>query len=87
MKKLKKKGRAGKTKAGGLVLVNEEGQTFEVDNVAVAIWHMCDGTVTSEDLAKEISRETKQEESAVREGIERIVGEMEKVGLMESVGQ
>ena len=85
MKKFKKKGKVGKTEAGEFLLVNEEGQTFKVDQAVVSIWNMCDGTVTSEDLAKEISQKTKQEESAVKEAIERIVGDMEKVGLMESV--
>lgn len=85
MKKLKKKGKVGKTEAGELVLMNEGGQIFKTDEVVVSIWDMCDGTVTSENLAKEVSQKTKQEESVVRETIEGIVGEMEKVGLMESV--
>lgn len=49
------------------------------------IWDKCDGQVTTEDLAKEVSQKTKQEESAVKGAIEFIVGEMEKVGLMEVV--
>lgn len=85
MKKLRNKGKTGKTKSGRLVLINGEGQIFPVDNVAVSIWYMCDGTVTSEDLVKEISQKTEQKESAVREMVDRLVGVMEKVGLMESI--
>lgn len=67
------------------MLANEEGQAFRADKVVVSIWDMCDGTVTSEDLAKKIGQKTKQEENLVREKIELIVGEMERVGLMESI--
>lgn len=85
MRKLKKKGKVGKTEAGRLMLVNEEGQAFEADRTAILIWDKCDGQVTSESVAKEISQKTLQEESAVKEVVDRLVGEMEKVGLLESI--
>ena len=85
MKKFKKKGKVGKNKAGELSLVNEEGQAFKADKVAILIWDKCDGQVTTEDLAKEVSQKTTQEESTVKGAIEFIVGEMEKVGLVESI--
>lgn len=85
MKKLKKKGGVGRSKAGEFMLVNREGQAFKVGRMVVAFWEMCDGTVTTEDLAKEISQKTKREESMMREVIGRIVEDMEKVGLMEYV--
>lgn len=85
MKKLKKKGKVVKTEAGELLLANEEGQAFRADAEIFSFWQQCDGTVTSEDLTKEISQKTGQKESLVKEEIERIAGEMEKLGLMEFV--
>ena len=82
MRKLKKRGRVGQKASE---LVNEEGRTFKVDNMVVQIWHMCDGTVTSEDLVKEVSQKIKQKESVVRKTIEILVGKMEKAGVMEYV--
>lgn len=85
MKKLRKKGGVEKTKAGELVLVNEKGHAFTADETAVAIWNMCDGQATSEDLVKEISEKTNQETTLVRRAVELLVTGFERDGLVEFV--
>jgi hypothetical protein len=79
-----KKGSVCKTEKGEIVLVNEQKQAFKVEEVAMVVWDRCDGQMTVEDLAKEFSQKTNQEEGAVKQAIETIVDQMEKVGLMES---
>lgn len=83
MKKPMKKGSVGKTEAGELVLVNEQGQAFKTDEVVVLLWNRCDGKATTDELVKEFSQKTKQEESRVKQVVENLVGNMEKAGLME----
>jgi hypothetical protein len=84
MAKPMKKGSAGKTEKGEIVLVNEQNQAFKVNEVAMVVWNRCDGQMTIDDLTKEFSQKTNQEESTVKHAIETIVDQMEKVGLMES---
>jgi hypothetical protein len=84
MTKPMKKGSVGKTEKGEIVLVNEQNQAFKVNEVAVVVWNRCDGKITIDDLTKEFSQKTNQEEAVVRQAIETIVDQMEKVGLMES---
>jgi hypothetical protein len=84
MTKPMKKGSVGKTEEGEIVLVNEQNQAFKVNEVAVVVWNRCDGQMTIDDLTKEFSQKTNQEEGTVKQAIETIVDQMEKVGLMES---
>jgi hypothetical protein len=83
MAKPMKKGSVGKTDKGEIVLLNEQNKAFKVNEVAVVVWDRCDGQVTVDDLAKEFSQKTNQEEGAVKQAIEKIVDQMEKAGLME----
>jgi hypothetical protein len=84
MAKPMKKGSVGKTEKGEIVLLNEQNQAFKVNEVAMVVWNRCDGQLTVDDLAKEFSQKTNQEEGAVKQAIETIVDQMEKAGLMES---
>lgn len=84
MTKPMKKGSVGKTEEGEIVLVNDQNQAFKVNKVAVVVWNRCDGQMTIDDLTKEFSQKTNQEEGTVKQAIETIVDQMEKVGLMES---
>jgi hypothetical protein len=80
MTKPMKKGSVSKTEEGEIVLVNEQNKTFKVNMV---VWNRCDGQMTIDDLTKEFSQKTNQEEGAVKHAIETIVDQMEKAGLME----
>jgi hypothetical protein len=84
MAKPMKKGSVSKTEEGEIVLVNEQNKAFKVNKVAMVVWNRCDGQMTIDDLTKEFSQKTNQEEGAVKQAIETIVDQMEKAGLMES---
>jgi hypothetical protein len=84
MAKPMKKGSISKTEKGEILLVNEQNQSFKVMKVAAVVWNSCDGQKTIDDLSKEFSQKTNQEEGAVKHAIETIVDQMEKAGLMES---
>jgi phosphohistidine swiveling domain-containing protein len=84
MAKPMKKGSVSKTEKGEILLVNEQNKAFKVMKVAALVWNRCDGQTTIDDLTKEFSQKTNQEEGAVKHAIETIVNQMEKAGLMES---
>ena len=84
MAKPMKKGSVSRTEKGEILLVNEQKQAFKVMDVAAVVWNRCDGQTTIDDLTKEFSQKTNQEEVAVKHAIETIVDQMEKAGLMES---
>jgi hypothetical protein len=83
MAKPMKKGSVSKTENGEILLVNEQNQAFKVMPVAAVVWNRCDGKTTIDDLTKEFSQKTNQEEGAVKQAIETIVDQMEKADLME----
>jgi hypothetical protein len=84
MAKPMKKGSVSRTEKGEILLVNEQNKAFKVEKVAAVVWNRCDGQTTIDDLTKEFSQKTNQEEGAVKQVIETIVDQMEKAGLMES---
>lgn len=84
-KKLKKKGKLAKDQEGKPVIVNDKGEAFSADDAVIAIWNRCGGDVTSEDLAKDISEKSGQSKEQIQEAVDKIVGELENVELMEHV--
>lgn len=82
-KKLKKKGKLAKDQEGKPVIVNEKGQAFKVPDAVIAIWHRCDGKITSDDLTREISDKSKQDKDQIQQVIGKITSELERVELIE----
>lgn len=81
--KLKKKGKLARNQEGKPVIVNEKDQAFKVPDAVIAIWQRCDGKITPEDLAKEISEKSNQDKDQIQQVISKITSELERVELVE----
>ncbi|MFQ6076200.1 MAG: PqqD family protein [Candidatus Bathyarchaeia archaeon] len=86
MEKLKKKGKVAKDQKGKTLLVNEKGEAVAADQVAIAIWDMCEGNVTSEDVVNVVAERTSQDKSRIEKPVENILEQLEKFGLLEKTG-
>lgn len=81
--KLQKNGELARSKEGEFLLVNEDEQLIQVDEGVIAVWDRCDGDITSDELAEEISAKTDQDKEKTQEAVDRIVDELKKVNLLE----
>ncbi|MFQ5872133.1 MAG: PqqD family protein [Candidatus Geothermarchaeales archaeon] len=86
MERLSKKGRLGKTREGEPLLVNEEGKEVMPDQIAVAIWRMCDGNVTSKDIVDAVVKRSNLDTAQVEEPVENLIEQLQKLSLLEKTG-
>lgn len=81
--KPQKKGRLAQDEEGNTVLVNEDEESFEADEIVIAIWNSFDGSLTVEQMAHEISEESGEDKEDVTEAICNIINNLEKADLIE----
>lgn len=84
-RKLKKKGAIGLDAKGGLLLMDEVGQPFDVSEEAMALWDACDGSLTVEQLAQSIAREISEEPKDVEAEVLAVARMLEDAGLVEFI--
>jgi len=80
-----KKGTPAKSEADELLLVDENNKGYKVDQVIIAIWSMCDGNRTQEQIVDELASETKLEKSKVSGAVSDILAKLEQVSLVQKV--
>lgn len=65
--------------------MNREGQAFLAGDLAIAIWNMCDGKISIEQIVVRISKIASVDEQVARPLIEGVLQQMERVQLMEVI--
>ncbi len=80
-----RKGTTAKSEADELLLVDENNKGYKVDQVIIAIWSMCDGNRTQEQIVDELASETKLEKSKVSGAVSDILAKLEQVSLVQKV--
>ncbi|MFQ6086129.1 MAG: PqqD family protein [Candidatus Bathyarchaeia archaeon] len=80
-RKLVKKGSAKRDKEGNLLLVNEEGQAYRVDETAATVWKACEGK-TLEELLAEIASSTEREPDDLRGPLENLISSLKEAKLV-----
>lgn len=78
----KRKGKLARNEDGKAVLVNDDGKTFETDEIVIAIWNSLDGDLTVEEMAEDISEESGESEEDISGAITDIVDKLETVDLV-----
>ncbi len=81
---LRKKGHLSKNNEGSLVLINEDGQSFKINQSVATIWKKCDGK-TQLDLSREIAEERRLDFNEVNNSMTTIVGQLITAGLVDDV--
>jgi hypothetical protein len=67
-----------------LLYDSKKDSTHLLNPTAAAIWEMCDGTRTPEEIAKEILQVLSADRKTVRTDVERIIREFSENGLLRS---
>lgn len=80
-----KKGTLAKSEANELLLVDENNKGYKVDQAIIAVWSMCDGNRTQEEIVDELASETKLEKSKVIGVVSDILAKLEQVSLVQKV--
>ena len=80
-----KKGNLVKSEANELLIVDENRKAYKVDRGVIAIWSMCDGNRTQEQIVDELANETKIEKTKISELVSDILAKLEQVSLVQKV--
>ncbi|HID19731.1 MAG TPA: PqqD family protein [Methanophagales archaeon] len=79
---INKKGELAKNQDGTVVLVNEKEQAFQADEPIIAIWQMCDGTRTKEDISTIVIEQTSMTTEDAEKLVSDIIGKLKEVELV-----
>ncbi len=79
---INKKGELAKDENGTMVLVNEKEQTFRTDEPVIAIWQMCDGTRTKEDICTVVKEQTGVTAEDAEKIVSDVIGKLREVELV-----
>jgi len=79
---INKKGELAKDQDGTVVLLNEREQAFQADEPIIAIWQMCDGTRTKEDISTIVTEQTSMTTEDAEKLVSDIVGKLKEVELV-----
>ncbi|MBE0516547.1 MAG: PqqD family protein [Methanophagales archaeon] len=82
MTAIAKKGRLVEDQAGTVLLVNENEHAFRADESVIAIWQMCDGTRTEEDICTIVTEQTDMTTEDAEKVVSEIIGKLRKVELV-----
>jgi hypothetical protein len=80
--KLLKKGEEAQGDDGALLLVNDKQEAFQVNEVILMIWNMCDG-ISFSDLVSKIAAGIQQDAKSVGDSLEPLFKELERNSLLE----
>jgi hypothetical protein len=72
-RRLSKKGYVSQTPEGELLLVNENGEAYMVNEAVVAVWDLFNDKTVS-DVVSEIASQISRDPSEIRDSIEQLAG-------------
>jgi hypothetical protein len=70
--------------AAGSVLLVRGMDAYELDPVGVAVWTLCDGEHTEEQIVDEVAATWGTDRDVVRRDVRSFVGELTAAGLLET---
>jgi PqqD family protein of HPr-rel-A system len=71
----------------GLILYNRDSSLVHHMNPSARIvWHLCDGTATLDEIARDIAEEYGQDRAEVAEQMAMLTAELDALGLIEDAG-
>jgi hypothetical protein len=79
-RRLSKKGYVSQTPEGELLLVNENGEAYMVNEAVVAVWDLFNDKTVS-DVVSEIASQISRDPSEIRDSIEQLAGKLLEAGL------
>jgi len=80
-RRLSKKGYVSQTPEGELLLVNENGDAYMVNEAVVAVWDLFNDRTVSE-VVSEIASQISRDPSEIRDSIEQLAGKLLEAGLI-----
>jgi predicted transcriptional regulator with HTH domain len=80
-RRLSKKGYVSQTPEGELLLVNENGEAYMVNEAVVAVWDLFNDKTVS-DVVSEIASQISRDPSEIRDSIEQLAGKLIEAGLI-----
>jgi predicted transcriptional regulator with HTH domain len=80
-RRLSKKGYVSQTPEGELLLVNENGEAYMVNEAVVAVWDLFNDKTVS-DVVSEIASQISRDPSEIRDSIEQLAGKLLEAGLI-----
>jgi hypothetical protein len=80
-RRLSKKGYVSQTPEGELLLVNENGEAYIVNEAVVAVWDLFNDKTVS-DVVSEIASQISRDPSEIRDSIEQLAGKLMEAGLI-----
>jgi hypothetical protein len=80
-----KKGKPAKSDKNEPLIVDEANKAYKVNGTIMAVWNMCDGKRTQEQLVDDLANETKIEKAKISEILADVLPKLEQVGLVQKV--
>jgi len=80
-KRLSKKGYVSQTPEGELLLVNEKGEAYMVNEAVVAVWDLFNDRTVS-DVVSMIASQISRDPSEIRDSIEQLAGKLLEAELI-----
>jgi hypothetical protein len=80
-RRLSKRGYVSQTPEGELLLVNENGEAYMVNEAVVAVWDLFNDKTVS-DVVSEIASQISRDPSEIRDSIEQLAGKLLEAGLI-----
>jgi 3-methyladenine DNA glycosylase AlkC len=80
-RRLSKKGYVSQTPEGELLLVNENGEAYMVNEAVVAVWDLFNDKTVS-NVVSEIASQISRDPSEIRDSIEQLAGKLLEAGLI-----
>ncbi|MEM1943113.1 MAG: PqqD family protein [Candidatus Caldarchaeum sp.] len=80
-KRLTKKGWVSQTPEGELLLVNENGDAYRVNEAVVAVWNLFEDRTVA-DVVAEIASQISREPAEIRDSIEQLAVKLMDAGLI-----
>jgi uncharacterized protein YoxC len=77
-----KRGTIGKT-GNELLLTDENKKSYRVDEAVAAVWNMCDGIRTVNDITDELSKHSETGKPEIKEAVLKAMAQLERFGLLE----
>ncbi|BAJ50982.1 hypothetical protein CSUB_C1130 [Candidatus Caldarchaeum subterraneum] len=80
-KRFSKKGWLSQTPEGDLLLVNENGDAYKVNEAVVAVWNMFEDKTVS-DVVGEVAEQVNRDPAELKEAIEQLAAKLVEAGLI-----
>jgi len=87
MPKPKKQGRLDRTLNNASFLMNDEGVSYQMSSIAVAVWNQCDGYTETDKLVANTMKTMdlkRDEKIAAKTSINQIITKLTELGLISS---